>query len=240
MTLEHLTASRSSTRLVSIEPVSKIEVSSSFRKKSQPASSHQLNIVNSMSSRAFQSRKKASSGRVYSILLILIYNLIFVYYTLKIFSLAALYFIYENLMQYNIIASTIRAENYDPKFFQLPKHVCVILNDQSLFTGNSAEKVEEKIFNLYKNIADLLIYYDHGRGQVETITFFKFNEVSSELKERIHSNFKNSINLRADENNNNEKRCVEPDDSYHKNSSEWIFNSLFKKITEKQIKLAVI
>jgi undecaprenyl pyrophosphate synthase len=130
-------------------------------------------------------------------------------------------FIRENLhvLYYLFYSFKKRNEQEDQDFgankneIQMPKHVCVLLNDQN--GAYSTSKLnDDKLFNLYDRIIDYLIRYDNNK-QIEMLTFFKFDGISTEVKERICAklntspiNYENDRTNSKDLNNNNSNNLI--------------------------------
>jgi hypothetical protein len=207
MTLEHLTAARGSSRLIDVEPTALLKTPESPTHHSIPVL-RKKSIANTKSASAVSSidhagdhkpasapinKQTSSTGQLYSIIFRIIIMSIQFYHTLKVYYLTAFYFIYEFLIKQKLLNES---DDESDKRFQLPKHVCVVLNDQKINTDN-----EHDISRLYTKIADLLVSFDQGRNQMEALTFYKFEDVSSEIKERVLFDFK-SQHERLDKNNN--------------------------------------
>ncbi len=203
MTLEHLTAARGSSRLIDIQPMSiktpepTLHSVPVLRKKQATHSYHSVNQISDrkpdkkLVSVPVDLNSQNFKSRVYSIVLRIILAFIQLFHQLQVYYLTAYYFIYEVSIKYKLVNEN-NCE-YEKRFL-LPKHVCVVLNDQTISASNY-----QVISHLYSRIADLLVFYDRGSNNMEALTFYRFDDVSSEIKEKVLFDFRHE---RVDKNNN--------------------------------------
>lgn len=125
-------------------------------------------------------------NQFYLFLYHLVYAIIRVVNFVKVLIQTSVYYIYEHLLLR--FGSRLTHDT-----LHLPKNVCVVLN---INDDDSC-----KVFDICNKLVELLLYYDIGRNQIEMLTFFKFEDFSYEVKERIWCRFKDS-EVKRDFNNN--------------------------------------
>jgi hypothetical protein len=228
MTLEHLAASRGTSRLIDVEPTNLVKsldslqpimrkttttttttpvyINTTFLNTAKLTSSALSQHKNSMSPQPLITTEMVIKA-LYSLLLHLIITSIRFARALKVYYLTVFYFIHELLITHGVYRDC-HCEVDDVRF-QLPKHVCVVLNDQSID--------ETCLTSLCTKLVDLLVLYDRGRAQMDTLTFYRCDPVPSAVKETTLFNFESRYN-RVDSNNNSSK---------HSNDDSSLFQSDF-------------
>ncbi|CAF0718237.1 unnamed protein product [Brachionus calyciflorus] len=171
-----------------------------------------IKLYETSSEKSLGQNDQSHKNPFYSTTLFLIQFLINSYFYLKINIIHlyfTLYFLCENIKflisKNNAELETLKINSYLEQFktigIQIPKHVCVILN-QDLSN-------DSKVKDLFSTIINSLSIYG-----VETITFYKFNEINPTVKDAINHEF-----FTRDENNNGKDK-TEQDLRYRKSKSE--------------------
>lgn len=167
-----------------------VEIDSSIKSTQEQTASNKQTDKSKISLVPNQS-EKFKPNLFYLFLLNLIKFVLKCIIQIKISSLQFYYFLYFNFtpQKYKNWLYTNELQVYDSNnektiSLDIPKHVCVILNE-NLNNNNS-------ICNTFNTIIDSLSMYG-----VETITFYRFDPISSQVKEVLYKNY-----LNKDSNNN--------------------------------------
>lgn len=201
MTLEHLGRASGDSLLVvtnSLEPTATLDSKSSVHRRhhhtNNNKSYHAYHRL--QSSRICIENTVDTNNNQFNIVYFVLYNLIIwtirAIRSTRIYLLALFYYFVENyLLSYKFLARLLVENKYLSELcnnrpssrIQMPGHLCVIVN----YTDRD-DLSPGQIFSLYTRIIDSLLHYDNSRAQIQTISFYKYdNDVAAECKEKILS-----------------------------------------------------